>query len=450
MEFLRGQSLREWLTTEGPMPLKVGLQLASKLFLALIHAHGKDIVHRDIKPDNVFLLNQSGVGIHVKMLDFGIARIMRHDDPGGGGGAATQLTTVGAVLGTPRYMSPEQLGGQPLDARTDIFSAALVVFEALTGSLPHQTTKKLCDLCPESKAALQELLEDCLKPNRDERPATALEAFLRLQAIGKDSGILLMPPGAMETIIAARRGRTAEQPALQAPTQDYHPPPRRGRRALLLLAGVLLLAGLGLGAVWYFWPQPKPGPNETLLGVSVGDPQKTVTDALKLTHSRGGDPWSDKSPKLKAMLGHVIKPAHLHLTAEELANLETYWSDDEKVCALFHGGKLQALVATQGHSASTGRGLALLSQQSEIFKKYEETFEEPEEVTVPKAEAKEGDGHLRIYRFPTLGLAVQVSRIGGHMKVTALALYPVVTNTATNKASPAAALGEAPVAAVSP
>src|ERR671938_555272 len=133
MEFLQGQSLRERLNTAGPMPLKAGLQLAGQLLLALIHAHGKGIVHRDIKPDNIFLLNQSGVRLHVRVLDFGIARIYRSDDPG----RPETITHAGAVLGTPRYMSPEQLAGQPVDARSDIYSAALVIHEALTGQLPY-------------------------------------------------------------------------------------------------------------------------------------------------------------------------------------------------------------------------------------------------------------------------------------------------------------------------
>src|SRR5204862_1328370 len=123
MEYLQGQSLRERLSNDGKLPLKAALQLAGQVFLALIHAHDKDIIHRDIKPDNIFLLNQSGVRLHLRVLDFGIARIYRRDDPE----QHETLTRPGAVLGTPRYMSPEQLAGHALDARSDLYSAALVI-----------------------------------------------------------------------------------------------------------------------------------------------------------------------------------------------------------------------------------------------------------------------------------------------------------------------------------
>src|SRR5262249_40055670 len=139
MEFLHGESLRERLHREGPMPLKQGLQLSAQLMLALIHAHDKGIVHRDIKPDNVFLLNQTGVRLHLRVLDFGIARIYRRDEPE----HAATLTRPGSVVGTPRYMSPEQLAGQPLDARSDLYSAAMVIHEALSGHLPYVSGKRL-------------------------------------------------------------------------------------------------------------------------------------------------------------------------------------------------------------------------------------------------------------------------------------------------------------------
>src|SRR5437667_6294563 len=145
--------------------------------LALMHAHNKGIVHRDIKPDNVFLLNVSGVRLHVRVLDFGIARIYRAEDKAN----SETLTQPGAVLGTPRYMSPEQLAGNPVDARSDLYSTAVVIHEALTGQVPYIGGKRLADYCPDATPQLQALLDQCLRPDPAERPASAIEVYLRLQ-----------------------------------------------------------------------------------------------------------------------------------------------------------------------------------------------------------------------------------------------------------------------------
>lgn len=236
MEYLIGQSLRERIREQGPLPYKATVQLAAQLLLALIHAHEKGVVHRDIKPDNIFLLNQSGVRLHVRVLDFGIARIFKRDDPG----HAETLTRPGAVLGTPRYMSPEQLAGQLVDARSDLYSAAMVVHEALTGYLPHVSERKLAELCPEAPAAFQELLMHCLQPNPTERPASAVEVYLRLQDLGKASGILLLPPGALEKLSASRH---ATDPTVEYVTGRW---PRR-RWWVMGTVGVLVLGLVAWG-----------------------------------------------------------------------------------------------------------------------------------------------------------------------------------------------------------
>jgi serine/threonine protein kinase len=241
MEYLQGMTLRERLQNEGPLPVRAGMQLSAQLLLALIHAHQKGIVHRDIKPDNIFFLNQSGVRLHVRVLDFGIARIYRGDDPAG----EQPLTQPGAVMGTPRYMSPEQLAGQPVDARSDLYSTAMVIHEALTGKLPHVSGKSFEELCPDSPPGLREMLEQCLKPNPNERPSSAVEVYLRLQELGKASGILLLPPGAMEKLLAAK-AKTHEDPTI-----TYVPTGGGWKGWAGVLVGALVVAAAG--AVWFFF-----------------------------------------------------------------------------------------------------------------------------------------------------------------------------------------------------
>jgi serine/threonine-protein kinase len=237
MEYLKGQSLRERLKSEGLLPVKAGIHLSAQLMLAMIHAHDKNIVHRDIKPDNIFILNQSGVRLHVRVLDFGIARIFRSDEK-----ADQALTEPGAVLGTPRYMSPEQLAGSPVDARSDLYSAAVVIHEALTGQMPFITGKSFQELCPEAPLSLANLLSECLRPNPNDRPKSAVEVYLRLQELGKASGILLLPPGAIEKLVAAQS--KVEAPLTKATKNS-------GTRNWSLLIGFLICLAVSLW--WIFW-----------------------------------------------------------------------------------------------------------------------------------------------------------------------------------------------------
>ncbi len=240
MEYLQGQSLRERLKSEGPLPVKPGIQLSAQLMLGLIHAHAKNIVHRDLKPDNVFVVSQSGVRLNVRVLDFGIARILKHEEKA----QEPPLTHPGSVLGTPRYMAPEQLAGHPADARSDLYSAAMVIHETLTGQLPFVTGKSFQELCPEAPPALADLLYHCLKPNPQERPATAVDVYLRLQDLGKASGILLLPPGAMEKLLAARaKDAGAETSTTDVPVSN---PLLFWRTLLVMLGGLAVVA-------WLLW-----------------------------------------------------------------------------------------------------------------------------------------------------------------------------------------------------
>jgi eukaryotic-like serine/threonine-protein kinase len=122
MEYLKGRSLKEILDQHGQLPLDLALDTAIQMADALAFAHLHGIVHRDVKPGNVIVLEGRGA---IKLTDFGIAHIHAHSE-----------TRHDVLTGSPRYMAPEQITGKPIDGRTDVFSAGVVLYEMLTGQAP--------------------------------------------------------------------------------------------------------------------------------------------------------------------------------------------------------------------------------------------------------------------------------------------------------------------------
>jgi serine/threonine-protein kinase len=122
MEYLKGGDLAEFIKKDKLLPLRDVLHIITQVAEALDYAHSKDVVHRDIKPANIMLLKDTG---NIKVTDFGIARI-----------TSSSKTKTGVVLGTPSYMSPEQVSGKKIDGRSDIFSLGVVMYEMLTGQKP--------------------------------------------------------------------------------------------------------------------------------------------------------------------------------------------------------------------------------------------------------------------------------------------------------------------------
>ncbi len=129
MELLEGESLRSLIDREGPLPPERASFIVVQTLAALSAAHRAGIVHRDVKPSNVFRCDGTPVADFVKLVDFGIAKLME--------GRGPDLTEAGLALGTLVYMAPEQAAGQRVDARTDLYSAALVLYELLVGRRPH-------------------------------------------------------------------------------------------------------------------------------------------------------------------------------------------------------------------------------------------------------------------------------------------------------------------------
>jgi serine/threonine-protein kinase len=128
MEYIDGVTLKDLIQSKGALPAGVGLRIAKQMCHGLDAAHRQGVVHRDIKPQNMLILPETG---ELKIMDFGIARVSEVK-----GGEASGLTTAGTVMGTPDYMPPEQAQGRPADFRSDIYSLGVVLFEMFTGSLP--------------------------------------------------------------------------------------------------------------------------------------------------------------------------------------------------------------------------------------------------------------------------------------------------------------------------
>jgi serine/threonine protein kinase len=133
MEYLEGKNLNQVVRREGPLPLERAIPVLVQVCGALQEAHSQGIIHRDLKPENIFLSTNGGMKDYAKVLDFGLAKVTERElRPG-----SIMLTQEGMVFGTPEFMSPEQAQGKKLDARSDLYSLATILYEVLTGKLPY-------------------------------------------------------------------------------------------------------------------------------------------------------------------------------------------------------------------------------------------------------------------------------------------------------------------------
>lgn len=176
MGFVDGETVRERVRRSGPMAVEVVVRLLQEVAWALGHAHGRGVVHRDIKPDNIMLETATGRAV---VTDFGIARTA----------ATAAVTAAGSLLGTPEYVSPEQAMGEEVDGRSDVYSLGVTSFFALTGRLPfeaktiqglitkhlHEPAPSVAVVRPDVPRKLARAIAKCLAKDPDDRFATAEE-----------------------------------------------------------------------------------------------------------------------------------------------------------------------------------------------------------------------------------------------------------------------------------
>lgn len=217
-EFIEGKSLSDTLREIGPLDLELLVSVSTQICEVLSAAHAQGVIHRDLKPDNIMLMPTSRGGYAVKVLDFGIAKIIDDEH------AHASMTETGSVFGTPEFMSPEQACGDPIDARSDLYAAGIILFYLATGKLPFKGKNKLVVLHKQlhespprptqirEDLGISEHLEDiilrCLRKDPAQRYQSADELLSALESLtqpGAPTATQLPNTPARPYIPAARR-----------------------------------------------------------------------------------------------------------------------------------------------------------------------------------------------------------------------------------------------------
>jgi len=225
MELLEGRTLRDLLAREAPLDPARAVSFMLQACSAVGAAHDLKLIHRDLKPANIFIEQRPNMPAVVKVLDFGVAKFMveEHEDED-----FNTLTQVGAIIGTPRYMSPEQCSGFGLTPASDVYSLGIILYEMLTGVVPFvadtplalamkqvtEAPKPPSDIVPAIPAELERVVFHALAKNPAERPADANEFRRELHATAEQLGFEHADSLTVPTIAALREAGT-ESPSGQ-------------------------------------------------------------------------------------------------------------------------------------------------------------------------------------------------------------------------------------------
>ncbi len=310
MELVDGENLKSLVRREGALPPEEAVRICVEVGRALAYAHAQGVVHRDIKAQNVLITLDGGV----KLTDFGIARLM---EPGGEPG----LTRTDMLVGSADYLSPEQADGRPVDARTDVYSLGIVLYECLTGRLPFP-----------GEGFVAVAMRHCSEPLPDPRAlAPAVPGWLAAtaqRAAAKDPADRYPDAAALVAALLSHdepaTSGTAVMPALEGDTERHRRP---GRRRALWVSSLVALAALGgIAAIVVLGPggggeaEPAPAAAGPLTVASVRDYDPLGDDRERpdlLPLATDGDPstaWYTENYQDTPELGNLKEGVGLALT----------------------------------------------------------------------------------------------------------------------------------------
>jgi len=262
MELLRGETLKAYLSRHSLSPSEV-ITLGQQAASALAAAHARGIVHRDIKPANLFVVESGRDRKQLKILDFGLAKKQgleaspdsryfdtKSDTAGATATGMMDLTTPGSTVGTAAYMSPEQAKGDPLDARTDLFSLGSVLYEMATGqaafggrstaevfaALLMKEPPTISSVNPAMPSALDPIVAKLLAKDRDQRYRSAEELLAELEAISGSNPL---------STSATRPAAAGSIPPASASLPPSEADRRRPRNRMIVIGALIAVAGAG-------------------------------------------------------------------------------------------------------------------------------------------------------------------------------------------------------------
>jgi serine/threonine-protein kinase len=303
MELLEGRTLEDMLEMDGPPAPRVAIEIVRAVVRGLAFAHDRNVLHRDLKPGNVFLQALPDDPHHVKLLDFGLAKLLVDEE--NTSGEEPTLTKAGTIVGTPAYMSPEQASGGRVDPRSDVYAAGLMLYELLAGRVPFDEPRRadllrahLVDPVPDPEGIrpglvltppVRELLLRCLAKEPSDRYADARALLDALDALPEDA--------ARFTPITQR-----DRPTTRRSLEEAHAVPKKQRavrRSPWL--GVAIVFGLaGAGALgWAWWS----GQLATSSSSSQGQPPMDARTTAATSETSAVDPADSRSAETGSTTG---------------------------------------------------------------------------------------------------------------------------------------------------